>query len=774
MSMEEKNIRTILEKISSIRTVTYKGNVSPHKFIFLLMIAKFYEIDPLRENRFYLDNFLEEKYLNLWIEKYPTVDHEKIFIEYPFYHLSNDKLWNLKIKDLKINDFHELRKTQKPRFTKKRLEEIVEYGYLDIELDYFLRRNNSRDKIIELLEKNILNMPYGDYDNNKEVGNQEKKENNNLETNFKGNPFVNYLNLLHNRDANSQNLAESLATNPFSGMLQIPHPLSEQIRQLFQNRDKKNIILTGHAGDGKTTIAIEILKRIKNINLEEPLKEILNPKEILRFDNKEIVIIKDLSEWSEKKRVDVVNEMINNHDKHFLIISNSGTLMDTFCAYEKEFGDKNITKIENDILSRLNSNSSPTWHFRNNDFYIINLALYDNLAIAKKIFCRMLDPKNWEICQNRECQKICPIFRNLKLFWDNENIAIERIFLVYKKMYEYGKRFTLRQLTAHLSYMITSGLQYQDIQKYLKDCSEFPMTKYMFFNRFFGDDGEKIDRLALQMELIKEIRIEELGIKACPVWERKIWTNNENERFSPNINGFEEYFSKLYNESLKPDSKNSHKYRGQIRRILYFLYNFPSEDKDNNYLKTFLNSPMILKLLSWQNKNSNDLDFQDRQFLKRNIFHVLQEYFAGIRLPEGISTSERLYITLNRGSDEIRQSTQVILANFLRDRFEIKLEEEKDGIGNSRKNLIFKYKEGNQKIIFDLPMLDYVVMRGVGLISQVLEKSYIDRLENFKGQLLLNQNMAEDTVEIVTLQTNYRFKRQKFILKDNKLEVHYG
>jgi hypothetical protein len=325
--------------------------------------------------------------------------------------------------------------------------------------------------------------------------------------------------------------------------------------------------------------------------------------------------------------------------------------------------------------------------------------------------------------------------------------------------------------------MITSGLRCQDIQKYLKNGSELSMTRYMFFNRFFGDDGEITDKPALQMKLIKEVRIEEFGIKTCPVWERKIWTNRENENFLPKINGFEEDFLKLYNESLETDAEKkeeSYKARKQIRRIMYFLNNFPIEDK-GNYLKTFLNSPMILKLISWQHKVSNDLDFQDSQSLKKNIFHVLQEYFAGIRLPEGISASDRLYITLNRrGTERIRQSTQVVLAGFLTENFEIKLEEEKDRIGGIRKNLIFKLKEGNQKIIFDLPMLDYVVMRGVGLISQVLESSYVDRLENFKGKLLLNQNIAKDTVDIVTLQTNYRFKRQRFRLRGKKLEVYYG
>lgn len=768
MNDEENIQKFVLEELDSIRSLNIRGNISPHKYIFLLMMARLYEKEPFRKNCFYLDDLFERNYLETWLEKYPETKKENIFIEYPFYHLSNDKIWNLKIKDSEKEVYNYYLKKSNPRFTKKRLKDFVEFAYLDSNFDKALRENNIRTKIIEWLENKISKISY--------LSNIEKDEGE--EINYKsfndkskGNPFVNYLNLLHNRDASSQNLAESLVTNYFSGKIQVSHPLINTIEKIFQSESRRHIILTGHAGDGKTTIAVELFKKIKNIRLEEPLQENLERREDLKFNNKEITIIKDLSEWTVGERIKLVAEMINNNNKQFLLISNSGTLIDAFCMYEETYGNKNKVVIESDILSHLNSCTPEEWEYENNSSIVINLSMICNLDLAERIFRRMIDPKHWDICESSECHELCPIYQNLKLIWNNKKIAIERIFLVYRKMYEYGNRFTLRQLTAHLAYLITSGLNYQDVQKIMENASELSTAEFMFFNRFFGDDGNKIDQAAQQLKTIREIRKEEFGIQVCPVWERRIWMKREDTDYLPNIKGLDNDFARLHINAIKSDTKNSYKAREQIRRIMFFLNNFSEEDQ-GKYIKTYLNSPMILKLISWHKQTDDELSYEDKQLLKESIFHVLQEYFAGIRLPEGVSPSDNLYITINRGSEGIRQSAQVVLAYFQKKRdFILRLEEEVDGLGGFRRNLVFIFKTVQHKIRFDLPMLDYIIMRNVGKISQRLKSAYVDRLENFKGKLLFEGNNPGNTVNIIRLQVNNKFYQQEFKIKEKRLEV---
>lgn len=64
------------------------------------------------------------------------------------------------------------------------------------------------------------------------------------------NPFVDYLNSLHNDDASNQNaIAEMQISSPYFDTTQVKRPLVDFIARRLSNGDF--VILTGHAGDGK-------------------------------------------------------------------------------------------------------------------------------------------------------------------------------------------------------------------------------------------------------------------------------------------------------------------------------------------------------------------------------------------------------------------------------------------------------------------------------------------------------------------------------------------
>lgn len=92
-----------------------------------------------------------------------------------------------------------------------------------------------------------------------------------IETNF-SNPFVGYLSSLQRVGGNNENaLAESQACNPQFSHICIEHPLARIIFEEMQNKEGAHVILTGHAGDGKTTVAIDVLKRLQGLPLDKPL-----------------------------------------------------------------------------------------------------------------------------------------------------------------------------------------------------------------------------------------------------------------------------------------------------------------------------------------------------------------------------------------------------------------------------------------------------------------------------------------------------------------------
>ena len=588
------------------------------------------------------------------------------------------------------------------------------------------------------------------------------------------NPFVTYLNSLHSRSVGNENaLAESQSRNTHFGLIHVDHPVAKTIQEQLTGDQRQHVILTGHAGDGKSTIAIDLYKQFKGLPPENPLPADIDRRENVVVDNNQVTIIKDFSEWSHEERLSLLSEMLDNCTRRVFLISNTGTLLDTFRDYAR-MNSGQWTQIESKLLKAMDSAVPKKMRFNKTPFSIINLSMIDNIGIAEQIFRRMINSKRWEICQKHECRHKCPIFRNVQLIQQNESIVRQRLFLIYRRMYEYGTRFTLRQLSAHLAYMITSGLSYQEIIKFSQKASPPPMSEFMFFNRFFGDNGKEVDTPALQLHVVSTVREQGFGGHLCPSWERQLWLRSKGTSFRLKAVGDTSDFDLLreYGTGLKSeDNFYPQQAREQVRRMLFFLHKFDADSGDT-FIKIFLNSAMILDFVKWQEETSSGLNY-----LHRRIFHVLQEHFTGVRLPEGASLDQFLFITLGRRVREVRQSAQVVLAQFPKDNFKLELESIDNGVGSVRRELVLKGRteQLQGQLRLSLPFLDYVMMRNKGAIGKDLQASYIDRLEKFKGQLLNQADSAPiDDIMLVSLRTNHKFRRQIFSIRENQLEVTDG
>jgi serine/threonine protein kinase len=594
-----------------------------------------------------------------------------------------------------------------------------------------------------------------------------------------GNLFVSYLNSLHSLDGDSENaLAESQAINPSFSLIHVSHPIADMIKEGLLQSDK-HFILTGHAGDGKSTIGVEIYKSLMGIAPDEPLEENLPDRVEVGLLDQKIVIIKDLSEWSKEDQKAILLEAMKNKGTRFLIITNTGTLLETFVGYEKESrGD--WMAIESDILKSLEKAGEENFFFHDISFAIINLAMLDNLKLAEQIFSRMIDADRWSACEKRDCRNHCPIYRNVSLISSNKPVVQKRIFLLYRRLYEYGSRFTLRQLTGHLAYMITSGVTYGKVLKMGKKASLPKMTDFMFFNRFFGDSGRKVDEAAIHMPVVGRIREARFGSRPCPSWERRLWSRAKGETFAITAEACKDDFSYLREVGIgfKAESEmETQQARDQVRRMLFFLHDFEEND-DGSYPKTFLDSPMIMAFMAWQEASKPSLSLVEKTDLKKRIIHVLQEHFTGVRLPEGsIRARDDLFITLSRRSHEIRQSAQVVLARISEDDLALELVEQMDALGNKRRTLRFRGRKGriNASLPLDLPFLDYVMLRNQGEMGSVLLPSYVDRLDRFRGRLIKQAAFDRgDDIMLVRLRTNHTFRRQVFSVHEERLEVTDG
>ena len=412
-------------------------------------------------------------------------------------------------------------------------------------------------------------------------------------------------------------------------------------------------------------------------------------------------------------------------------------------------------------------------------FSLLNMAMIDNLGVARQIFDRMLAPERWEACVSSPCRHHCPIFKNISLMRANQVVVMERIFLGYRRMFEYGTRLTLRQLTAHMAYMITSGLSYADVMVMATRASPPRLTDYMFFNRFFGDNGRDVDEPAWQLRAVRAARGEGFGDQPSPTWERKLWLKSRGQVFKLRAEGIPEDLGLLQQmgSGLKSeDSVTAAQARQQVRRIVFFLHSFEATD-DGGFLRSFLNSAMLLSFARWQEQSNDTLSLQEATSLKRQVIHVLQEHFTGVRLPEGIASDRYLVVTLSRRSTEVRQSAQIVLARYPDDDFRIHLFTESNGAGGVRRGLVLdgEREASMPSLTLNLPFLDYVMMRNQGEVGRSLQASYVDRLERFKGELIRrSKSRKSDGIMLVRLRTNNTFRRQVFSIRGNRMEVTDG
>lgn len=578
--------------------------------------------------------------------------------------------------------------------------------------------------------------------------------------------FVHYLNSLQRTDGKNENaLAESQACNKQFAAIHVPHPLTDLILSELNKEGGDHIILTGHAGDGKSTIALDLYKRLKGIGADQPLDSPPKPRE----DIGAIAIIKDLSERDKQEDQALLEEMASG-SRRFLLVSNTGTLIDLTRDNAATFA-LDPTTIEEQVLRAISAESGEArlvlGDFR---FRVFNLALLDNLSLAKKIFHKMLDPKHWQPCQECERRPACPIALNVALLTDNDARAVERIFLAYRRMYEYGARLTIRQFTEHLASLITAGLEGEDIARLSIGEEDAGLAAYLFFNRFFGDNGKERDANAQEMQAIRAVSRQGFGDRPVSSWEHRLWLRGAGQEFSLRIPKIETIFQNL--RRIGARVQDGRAAREQVRRMLFFLYDFATEEQ--GFLSQYLCSPTLLQWLTWQREGK--LVLNERDQLDEQIYPVLQEHFTGVRLPEGMTKQERrLYVTLSRHRSHIRQSAQIVLAQVdWSTAVDLVLRPRETSLGRRRYDLVLQGKGliAGLELLLPVPFLDYVMIRRFGELGEVLDASYRQRLDHFKAQV--QERAAADREErfmLVRLRPDHTFHRQYFSIEQEHLEV---
>ena len=706
-----------IEKYTSL--ISNLGNTSngfkPHRLIGLLcaidiIFSKFGHKNILFFNDDYKNLFT--KYFNMF-----STPNDSNRPHTPFFHLHTSGLWKLHYKPGKSN----LITVGSP----KDITDNIEYAQLEDSFYNFISDTQHRADIKELIYS-LLSAKMKKISTCKSTI---------LSSSDSRNPFVVYLNTMQSvRGNNTGALAEFQAQSENFALIEEEHPLAERIYgELIQGR---HVILTGHAGDGKSTIALEVYRKLAD--LPQNAKLALSP--VMDVAGKNISIVKDLSE--NKDTTGLLTQILTS-DHTFLLVSNTGALLKMF----KESGENKL-ETEATLLKEFNKENGK-FSCKGREFSIYNLAKLDNLQLAKRVFQKMLADNNWQHCQSCSCRDYCVILRNRNALTANDSRGVDRIFLIYQRLLAYGQRLTMRQLMEHLAWTLTGGQDKCDIEADVKSNVSKVHNK-SFFHLFWGNNGQEDLKEATQMQAIRALRKATFGSHLSPNLERTLWTLSKSLPALQLSPLWENYAGELRKAGLRLDSSaNAAKSRSTLRRILYFLADGPHFEKD---IDLYLDSFYTRRWQDWQKEGQ--ISPLEKKQLADKIFAVLYEQFSGHQCDD-LQNSKVLYLTQHRNAVGLRQSVQLLTAQIrIDDEFDTLQWKKCPSIIGTEDRFALSLpscRDDTLSLDLDIAFLDYVERRYQGELAGSLSAAYTQRLETFKTALVVRNRQKEQITLVRTL-----------------------
>jgi serine/threonine protein kinase len=582
--------------------------------------------------------------------------------------------------------------------------------------------------------------------------------------------FVAYLNTLHNVSASNENaLAESQALSPYFGQLHVPVTgVTDDLEKLLRAPSDAVVVLSGHAGDGKSTIALDLYRRIKGLPHDKPLERPLLETEVLELEGRKIAIIKDLSELAAEKRLAAFREAFTEAGT-WLIIANTGPLLNTCIALGKD-GEVPRHEVEDELLRVLSAplragvgDAHKVGLFKK-PLWVANLTKSDNVPLAGKVLKNLVSPHLWSDCSGCPAKSQCPIALNVESIRECPE-AITRVERVYRRLTEYDQRLTARQLTAHLAYSITGGLECADVVISRPDPAEF-VGNHMFADRFFGSASATFEPKADELQVVRLLHPLELG--AAPFREVDCLT-------TPSVGldklGFGPTFHATFKAQVArlPQGRDRSRLRQSYRRQVYFF----ASSTFRRFRDDFLKSPRLFDMEDWFKAPPSR---QELRTLRNKTLGVILEEFTGFSAGQYSRNNQILYITLRRGDLRFPQMVQLVLARTSFDDFTFHIEPNHREI-----TLRYKPRSGdNITLDLSLPLLDYIAYRQLGEVGEALDPIFRQRIDTFKAALLASSRehreaSADDGVlEVIQATVSGALRICEVEFRDDGLHIDYA
>ncbi len=553
------------------------------------------------------------------------------------------------------------------------------------------------------------------------------------------NGFVAYLNSLHSLTAGCANaLAESQALSQYFGELYEPFPLVKKLIALLADGKERVVILTGHAGDGKSTVALDVLKVLRGIPVAAPLDVPLKERELIVTPHGTVMIVKDMSELSLEARQENLKEAFEQ-DGSWLIVSNTGPLLHGLKAYKSSLGS--LGDFESRLLERLGELASEDTldaHFFN-DFHkpllILNLTRVDNVELGARILTKLVQHPGWGQCSGCPIKDACPLALNRQALLDAGSVPEERVRWIYRRIGDYEQRLTLRQIVAHLAYGLTGGLGCADARARVEGSSAVgaeratdALQDVLFSEGFFGYCRGKPRPELESLQAIALVRRSLIGGPVGADFERDL-AGKAGGGWAVLPSALD-HLGALWQK--RAEEAEAVPARASLRRMA-LIFGSPLPDKADRaavFLDAMLRSPGLRELDAWQRSGDFTLSRAELKRLRTGCLNVLLETYSGFVAGQFDDRHDQLYLTLRRPDRAVVQPTQLVIASLSFRDFELTF----DPLVR-RPKLV--YRKASIVLWLPLPLLDYILRRDLGELGNGLSPILQAQLDRFHAALLV-------------------------------------
>lgn len=555
--------------------------------------------------------------------------------------------------------------------------------------------------------------------------------------------YVAYLNSLHNYNAQNPNAyGEKNVGSEFFKEVAVKVGLCDYIKKRLQESEPHMLILTGHAGDGKTSIMYQVLKDFGvEFNTNKKISDITLPT------GKACRCIKDYSELSDEEKKTVLKNCVGLPGKgqYVFMVSNTGPLIHTF---EELFEETQKEDEKMKLIDAMDQNSGSICDYNGFKISVVNVAAIDNTSFAVKFVENIVKDSLWEKCGNCPKKDYCHILNNRNLIVNNKQRVLEFIKDHYIWLVEHGTRLTIRSMTEQLAYMITGGLECDQVESMEKN-------KMLFFNLFFGYIGLKNNNRA---NSILAVRV----AKQCGYDKRRL---RADEKLLIDCD-----YQILFGEDINSILVETHKRDGNIvgwvdfLRRAYIFTNIVTDktqrtyDSEDVFSKQFEN---YLRIRSGEIKPAK----QDTNL----VIDALSMMYLG---KVADSATNDIPITLNKTAG-LTQNVQLVTGLIRTRNMSLVAKDTKDSVfeeANRRYELKLKIDRKTLSNVVTLPMLDYFDELRNGIISTNIDPQLSHGVESLKAQLAEECNDEEGgPVEMIVLQNNKNVDYRLEISEDLKI-----